>query len=153
NRGEKVLELSISKDLVFVQTNQANFHVFDGESGRRMWSTNLGNFSVDAQPASSNSTTVFVTNSNIIHALDRTDGRIKWSGTMEHLPASATSCDEDHVYVGLRGGKLLCYDAKTGAALWSFSTRADISSRAEPAGRVVAFASNDGKVYTSRAEV
>jgi outer membrane protein assembly factor BamB len=153
NRGEKVLELSISKDLVFVQTNHANFHVFEGESGRRMWTTNLGNFSVSAQPASSNSTTVFMTNSNVIYALDRADGRVKWSATMEHLPASPTSCDEDHVYVGLRAGKLLCYDARTGAALWSFQTQSDLSSRPEPAGRVVAFASTDGKVYVSRADV
>lgn len=148
--GEKVLELSIGDGLVFVQTNQANFHVFDGESGRRLWSVRLGQFSVDAQPASANSSTVMVTNSNIIYALDRADGRIKWSHTMEHLPASATSCDEDHVYVGLRAGKVICYDIKTGKNLWNFQTRNDVSSRPEPAGRVVAFASMDGKVYVCR---
>jgi outer membrane protein assembly factor BamB len=153
NRGERVLELSISYDLVFVQTNQANFHVFDGETGRRLWSTNLGRFSVDAKPSSSNATTVFVTNSNTLYALDRSDGRVKWSAVMEHLPASSTSCDEDHVYVGLRAGKLLAYDAKTGAAVWNFQARDDISSRPEPAGRVVAFASLDGKVYISRADI
>ena len=151
-KGEKVLELSIGDDLVFVQTNQANFHVFDGESGRRIWSANLGNFSVDAQPSSANSTTVFVTNSNIIYALDRADGRVKWQRPMEHLPASATSCDEDHVYVGLREGKIVCYDVKTGKSLWNFQTRSDVSSRPEPAGRVVAFASTDGKVYVTRAD-
>ena len=151
--GEKVLELSIGDDLVFVQTNHANFHVFDGESGRRIWSANLGNFSVDAQPSSANATTVFVTNSNIVYALDdRADGRVKWSHRMEHLPASATSCDDDHMYVGLRDGKLLCYDVKTGKSLWNFQTRADVSARPEPAGRVVAFASTDGKVYVTRSD-
>jgi outer membrane protein assembly factor BamB len=151
--GEKVLELSIGDGLVFVQTNQANFHVFDAESGRRLWSANLGRHSVDAQPASANASTVFVTNSNIIFALDRRDGRVKWSHPMLHLPASATSCDDDHVFVGLRAGMLITYDAKTGRELWSYQTRDDIKSRPEPAGRVVAFASTDGKVYISRADI
>lgn len=153
NKGERVLELSIGNSLVFVQTNQANFHVFDGESGRRIWTASFGGNSVDAQPASANSTTVFVTNSNIIYALDRNDGRVKWSHTMEHLPASATSCDEEHVYVGLREGKLVAFDAKNGHELWSYQSRDDVASRPEPAGRVVAFASTDGKVYISRAEI
>lgn len=152
-QGERVLELSISGDLVFVQTSQAQFHVYEGETGRRLWSVNLGRSSVDAQPASSNPTTVFVTNSNIIYALDRLGGRVKWSHPMEHLPASATSCDEEHVFVGLRAGKLIAYDAKDGRELWNYQTRGDVSSRPEPAGRVVAFASTDGKVYVSRSEV
>ena len=153
NKGERVLELSIGDSLVFVQTNQANFHIFDGESGRRLWTTNLGSNSVDAKPSSANSTTVFVTNSNVLYALDRTDGRVKWSKIMEHLPASATSCDEEHVYVGLRDGKLVAYDAKDSKELWNYQARNDISSRPEPAGRVVAFASTDGKVYVSRADI
>ncbi len=151
-KAEKVLELSIGNGLVFVQTNQAKFHVFDGESGRRLWTADLGRFSVDAQPASANPTTVFMTNSNILYALDRADGRVKWSQAMEHLPASATSCDEEHVYVGLRAGKLICYDVKTGKNLWNFQTRGDLSARPEPAGRVVAFAGTDGKVYVTRSD-
>jgi hypothetical protein len=153
NKGERVLALSIGHSLVFGQTNQAKFHVFDGEAGRRLWTADLGGNTVDAQPASANSTTVFVTNSNILYALDRNDGRVKWSKPMEHLPASATSCDEDRVYVGLREGKLVAFDAKKGNELWNYQSRGDISSRPEPAGRVVAFASMDGKVYVSRAEV
>jgi outer membrane protein assembly factor BamB len=152
NRGERLLELSISYDLVFVQTNLGNFHVFDGETGRKLWTTNLGNFSVDAHPASSNSTTVFVTNSNKLYALDRADGRERWSRALEHLPASPTSCDEDYIFVGLKEGMLVAYDAKSGKPIWNFQTRGDIISRPESGGRVVAFASMDGKVYISRSD-
>src|SRR5262249_33190382 len=90
---------------------------------------------------------------NIIYALDRNDGRIKWSHVMEHLPASPTSCDENYVYVGLRAGKLIAYDAKTGKELWNYQSRDDISSRPEPAGRAVAFASPHGKLAARRSDM
>jgi outer membrane protein assembly factor BamB len=150
--GEKVLELSVDENLVFVQTNQGNFHVLDSESGRLLWSQNLGRNAVDVQAASSNATAVFVTNSNVLYACDRASGRIMWQQFLEHLPASSTAADEARVWVGLTSGNLSAYDIKSGKPLWNFQAKSEISSRPHPAGRVVVFASHDGKVYVSRTE-
>jgi outer membrane protein assembly factor BamB len=151
--GEKVLELSIDESLVFVQTNQGNFHVFESESGRLLWTQNLGRHTVDVQPASSNATAVFVTNSNILYALDRVTGRVMWQQFLEHLPASPTAADEARVWVGLISGRVTTYDIKNGKPLWNFQAKSEITSRPHPAGRVVVWASHDGKVYCSRAEM
>jgi len=152
SQTERVLELSIDENYVFAQTNQANFHLFDSESGRLLWSTNFGNHAVDAQPASANPTTVFVTNSNRLHALDRVSGREIWTAPLDALPAGPTSADEDHVFVGLISGKLLAFNAKTGRPAWNIQTNAEVASRPHPAGRVVAFASRDGRLYASRSD-
>jgi outer membrane protein assembly factor BamB len=150
--AEQVLELSIDDRLVFAQTNHANFHVFDSESGRLLWSANFGNYSVDAFPASSNSSKVFATNSNTLYALDRQTGQVAWKKKLDHLPGSSTACDEDRVWVGTLSGKLHAYSSKDGAEVWNLQTRGEISSRPHPAGQVIAFASQDGRVYANRTD-
>src|SRR3954447_20788260 len=39
---ERVLLVSLSKDMLFAQTNKANFHAYDAETGRPLWSAKLG---------------------------------------------------------------------------------------------------------------
>ena len=75
---EKLLEISMADNLVFAQTDHAGFHTFDAESGRLLWSAHLGRRLGDAFPASVNSRLVFVTNSNLLYALDRNTGRTVW---------------------------------------------------------------------------
>jgi outer membrane protein assembly factor BamB len=151
-RGEKVLEVSIDDNLVFAQTNLANFHVFDSESGRLLWSVNLGRALSDAQPASANSYAVFVSNSNQLFALDRIKGRVLWEVTLDALPSCPTVADEERVWVGLLDGKLVTYNAKTGKYLYNAQTGGEIASRPHPGGRIIAFASKDGRLYASRAD-
>src|SRR5690242_14092925 len=40
--NERVLDISVDEGLLFVQTTMGNFHVFDAETGRYQWGTNLG---------------------------------------------------------------------------------------------------------------
>lgn len=150
--GEQVLELSIDHDFVFAQTDRANFHVFDSESGRLLWSVNLGSSSVDARPASANSTKVFVTNGNQLLALERRTGQILWTTHLDSLPASSTAADEERVWVGLLSGTLQTFMAKDGKPSWTFLSQGELSSRPQAAGKVVAFASHDGRVYVSRTD-
>jgi outer membrane protein assembly factor BamB len=152
-RGEKVLEVSIDDNLVFAQTNLANFHVFDSESGRLLWSVNLGRALSDAHPASANSYAVYVSNSNTLFALDRIKGRVLWELTLDALPSSPTVADDERVSVGLLNGKLETFNAKNGKYLWNAQTGGEIESRPHPAGRIIVFASKDGKLYASRADI
>jgi outer membrane protein assembly factor BamB len=148
--AEKVSEVSIDEGLVFAQTDKANFFAYDAESGRLLWTANFGKFSVDAYPASANSTMIFVTNSNTLHALDRKTGREVWTVNFESIPAGSTSADEDYVWVGMNSGMLHTLRAKDGKELWNVQSRGALTSRPHPAGRVIAYASHDGRVYASR---
>ena len=112
--AEKLTEISIDAGMLFAQTNSANFYAYDAETGRPLWTAHLGRVTTQSQPASVNSTTVFVTNSNRIYALDRRTGRQVWTHELTDIPSSATAADEDHVMVGTESGKLEAFDAKTG---------------------------------------
>lgn len=159
---ERLLGVSLADGLIFAQTNKGNFHTFDAETGSLNWSVRLGNVSSRIRPASVNSFAVFVTNVNYLVALDRRTGTRLWSTELPSLPSSSTACDEDRVMVGLASGKIYAFTLKTtkggveriaGEAIpaWNWQTGGPVESRPLPAGKFVAFGSDDGKAYVSTA--
>jgi outer membrane protein assembly factor BamB len=158
--NERVLLISVAGNMVFAQTNMANFHAFDGESGRYLWGVTLGRPTASARPVSVNSDRVFVTNSKTLTALDRGTGRLIWEKQLEALPTSATAADEELVTVGLKTGKLVAYNIRdhskdrppgprAGTFAWAWKTDGPLTSRPIPTERVVAFASQDKRVYVA----
>ena len=162
---ERLLSISLAGNMLFAQTNMANFYAYDAESGRLLWTTHLGRETRAAQPASVNSRLVFVTNSNELYALERPTGRVVWVQNMEALPTSSTACDEQHVMVGLSNGKLVAFDLyaagdKTKAlyevprASWNWQTGGgSLTSRPLPAQQFVAFGGRDGRLYVALSEL
>ena len=154
---------AIRGGLIFAQTNRANLHAFDAESGQHLWVSNLGAPTLDARPVSVNSATAFVANSMILHALDRPSGRELFTIKLDNLPSSATAASEDQVMVGLVTGKLVGYLARdipnpgderapvrrAGSFTWAWTTNGNLRSRPIFADRLIAFGSEDGKLYVA----
>ena len=160
---ERLMSITMAEDMVFAQTNKANFHVIQAETGQLLWSTNLGSQSARARGASVNSFGVFVTNMNSLYALDRRSGRTMWVKDLGNLPSSQTACDEERVMVGLSNGKIYAFNLKVKKGgnstissrpieAWNWQTGAIVESRPLPASRVVAFGSDDGRVYVAYAD-
>jgi outer membrane protein assembly factor BamB len=159
---ERVVLISIAEDMFFAQTDQANFHAYDAETGRHRWSTNLGRASLSAQPASVNSDRVFTTNFHTLYCLDRATGRTVWKVELNVAPSSPTAADEEHVVVGLSNGMLSGYTIRdhsqdkptpgfsAATNVFNWQTRKPITGRPIPADRVVAFGSEDGRAYVAQ---
>lgn len=169
---ERLLEISIADNLLFAQTDHANFYTFDAESGRLLWMARLGRQSGDAMPASVNSRMVFVTNANLLYALDRATGRPVWVENLNLLATSPTACDEERVIVGLSTGLLRAFSlyerdekgllvkdragrpvtAHQATFAWNWQTIGTMRSRPLPAGRLVVFGGHDGRAYVALAD-
>lgn len=157
---ERVLMISHAGTMLFAQTNKANFHAYDAETGRYLWGLNLGRHTMSARPVSVNSDRVFVTNSTDLYSIDRRTGRVIWKALLGGLPSSATAADEDYVLVGLRSGMVVAYtvrdmshDNPPGPAAaglaWSWKTDAEVTSPPIVTKHVTAFASQDKRVYVA----
>ena len=72
---ERLVKISRTQDLLFAQTTYARLHTYDAETGRRLWSADLGERSGFARGVASNSWAVFATNANMLFCLDRGSGR------------------------------------------------------------------------------
>jgi outer membrane protein assembly factor BamB len=155
---ERLLKITLANDLLFAQTDYAMVHAFDSESGRLLWSAQLGERTGFARGAAANSFAVYVTNANMLHALDRKTGRPVWRHNLATVPTSTPACDEDRVMVGLTSGKLTTMDLKqtdskgntsilsSPREAWTWATGGPILTRPLPAGQFAAYGSSDGKV-------
>jgi outer membrane protein assembly factor BamB len=156
---ERLLKISRTESLLFAQTSYAKLHTFDAETGRRLWSAELGERSGFARGVASNSWAVFVTNANMLFALDRGTGRTLWKTNLGTIPTSTPACDESHIYVGMSDGILLGFQLKKTDSrgnesirdvpypLWSWHAGTAISTRPLPTEKVMAFGGGDGKLY------
>jgi outer membrane protein assembly factor BamB len=154
---ERLMKITLADDLLFAQTDYAMLHAFDAESGRLLWSAQLGERTGFARGAAANSYAVYVTNANQLHALDRRTGRPVWKFNLGTIPTSTPACDEDRLMVGLTSGKLTTMNLKftddkgnTSILLrpleaWSRHTGGPILTRPFPAGMFTAFGSSDGR--------
>src|SRR5262249_13160572 len=68
---ERLLGISRTTDMLFAQTSDARLHALDPETGRGLWTAQLGERSGFARGAAANSFAVFVTNANMLYALHR----------------------------------------------------------------------------------
>ncbi len=160
---ERLLKISLTGDLMFAQTSYAMVHAFDAESGRLLWSSQLGDRTGFARGVASNSFAVFVSNADTFYALDKGTGRMIWKVDLGTVPTSSPACDEDRAMLGLTTGKLYAYNLKSKDAkgnesilssptnAWNWQTGGPMKTRPLPALNVVAFGSTDKKAYVAMA--
>jgi len=156
---ERLLTISISGDLLFAQTSYAMVHTFDAETGRLIWSAQIGQRTGFARGVAANSFAVFVSNADIFYALDKKTGRPIWKYKLGVIPTSSPACDEHHAMLGLKTGKIYAFNLKTKddkgvesilttpVEAWNWQTGGPMTTRPLPAEQVVAFGSSDTKAY------
>lgn len=164
---------SVRGGMVFIQTNHSNLYAFDAETGRRFWRVDLGGNVGRASKAAVNSSFVFATSGQSMHAVDRITGRESWrtflepvnfgqtshrSGAFASSPVAAT---EERVMVGMTTGRLIAFNTKdhstpknpfsraAGSFAWTWQTDGPITGRPIEAENFVIFGSQDGRVYVA----
>ena len=114
---------------MFAQTDYAMLHAFDAESGRLLWSAQLGERTGFARGVASNSFAVYVTNANIFHALDKKTGRPIWQHNLGTIPTSSPACDDDVAMVGLTSGMIVALKVKINDGKGNETILTDADSR------------------------
>lgn len=158
---ERVLRISRGRDLLFVQTSEGILHVYEAETGKPLWSVQIGEPSTRALSISQNSYAVFASSANILSAMDKATGRIIWRENLSVLPTSGTAANDEHLLVGLENSMVRCYDLKEAqpkgpdkirakpAIAWDVATGGPIHTRPTISDQLACFGSSDGKVYVN----
>ena len=155
---ERLLRISRTDTMLFAQTSYAKLHAYDAETGRRLWTAELGERMGFVRGVAANKWAVFVTNANSLFTLDRATGRTMWKTNLGTIPTSTPACSESRVRVGLTNGMLVGFllkrtDAKGNEFIrdtpypeWSWHAGQAITTRPLFAENVLAFGGGDGKV-------
>jgi outer membrane protein assembly factor BamB len=159
---ERLMKITLAGDLMFAQTDYAIVHAFDAESGRLLWSAQLGERTGFARGVTANSYAVYLTNANYLHALDKKTGRKIWQHNLGSIPTSTPACNDELLMLGMTTGKLSTFRLKQidsngnqsilvkPVEAWTWHTGGPILTRPLPAGQFAIYGSTDG--ITSVAE-
>ncbi len=162
--SERLVQISRTSDLLFAQTSLARLHTIDPETGRILWSAEMGGRTGFAAGTAANTWAVFATSANTLYGLDRGTGRMLWKVDLGTLPSSTPACDDSRVLVGMSDGMMKAFRLKyldnkgsehiydKPIPLWSYHAGKAITTRPLPAEKLVAFGGGDHKAWVVLAD-
>jgi outer membrane protein assembly factor BamB len=144
---ESVQLVSVVGDQIHLQTDASRMHVLDMETGKRLWTAQVGTAIRGQFGSATNSNSVFVVNGSRLYRLSRDDGAQLWSVRVPYVPNAAPSADEDRVMVTTLDGRIVVYNVHNKEIQWYYVTNGPISMPAALLDDKIACASEDGRMY------
>jgi outer membrane protein assembly factor BamB len=163
SRRDKLAYMVVDETHLFLQATSGTITAFDTETGKYLWTKQIGAPDRAVFEAVSNDTLLFVVNGLRLFAVKKDTGDVKWQLQLPGMPASSPAADEQQVYVGFVDGSLYAFDLKKteelfaagmlpqyseSTVVWRYRTSKSITTPAVPGDVVVAFASRNGSLYS-----
>jgi outer membrane protein assembly factor BamB len=160
---DRLLYMTSDDTSVYLQTSSGLITAFDTETGRRRWGTQVGQSDRPTYPLSINGTNLLIVNGMDLSSIDSISGNVLWSFNLPGQPASSPSGLGGMIYVGFLDGSLFAFDGDLIQKLadkqllpswgyrsvaWRYKTSAAIASPAMVTQKYVAFASENGTLYS-----
>ncbi len=160
---DKLLHITTDERELYTQSTNGVLTAFDSETGKRLWSTQVGSSDRAMYPVTSNDDMLFVVSGMSLYGISKLDGQIQWDLRMPGQPATSPIADNREMYLGFMDGSMYAFDLKRVGelyaksmlprwshltVLWRYKTSQTISVPAVPGARLVAFASRNGSLYS-----
>ena len=161
-KRDKIMHMVLDEENVYLQGSGGAVTAFDAESGKRLWTVQLGNRDEPTFPGVSNDKHFLTISGMTLYCIERFGGRVLWELTMPAMPSVGLSVDDQHIYIGALDGSIYSFDLKKidelyhkrllptwsyEALRWRYRTSKEITTTAYSTGRLVNFASRDGSLY------
>ena len=160
---DRLLYMTSDDTSVYLQTSSGLVTAFDTETGRRRWGTQVGQSDRPTYPLSVDGNNLLIVNGMDLSSIDSVSGDVRWSFKLPGQPASSPSGLGGMIYVGFLDGSLFAFDGDLIQKLadkqllpswgyrsvaWRYKTSAAIASPAMVTQKYVAFASENGTLYS-----
>ncbi|MEX2185542.1 MAG: PQQ-binding-like beta-propeller repeat protein [Pirellulales bacterium] len=146
-----LVERVIPQTILLAQTRRGMLHVFDAETGKTMWSRNVGRNDYPSTAAAANDKYVAMLNGVTLYLFQRADGRLAWERKIGGAPSAGPALSTDVVFIPMAGGKIEGYKLETPRdPAWSYKAAGQILVQPIVTPRSVAFATDRGWMYVSR---
>lgn len=146
-----LVERGIPHTILLAQTRRGTIHVFDAETGKTLWSRNVGRGDYPSTAAAANDKYVAMLNGLTLYVFQRADGRLVWERKVGGAPSAGPALSNDVVFVPMAGGKVEGYKLETPRdPAWSYKAAGQILVQPTVTPRSVAFATDRGWMYVSR---
>ena len=161
-KRDKVKYMVLDEENIYLQGTGGTVTAFDADSGRRLWSVQLGNRDEPIFAGVSNEKHFLAVNGMTLYCIERFKGKVIWELTLPAMPSVGPSVDDQHIYIGTLEGSMYSLDLRKidelyhksllpqwsyQAIRWRYQTSKEITTKAYSTGRLVNFASRNGSLY------
>ncbi len=155
--------VTADEQIVYAQTSAGTVTAVDMETGRKLWSAQLGRPDAPSYAVTTNNELALVLTSLDLFAIDKWTGNLVWRIRMPGQPSTSPVMDEKQVYVGTLDGSVYAFDLKKIRQLfeenhlpdwsyltqnWRYRTAKVVRTPPIPWGSIVNFASEDKSLYS-----
>lgn len=170
----RVAGMNLAGPYLFAQTTHGLIVCFDAETGRRIWTSNVHQMTLNPSNISVNDKMAIATVGQKIYGLDLATGATIWQSKLEDLCSGGTAVNSTLAIAALRNGKVqvfniadpgrdtcgerhdpaICAKLKpsVGSYIYAWQTNGPITSKPLMNEKLMGFASQDGKFYMASLE-
>lgn len=142
NIGDKSVEPTVSKDLVFVGTDKG-LHAINKDTGRIKWEKSIGEIS--SKPIITNDLVIASCSNGNLYAFDIDSGEQKWTHRFDDV-VYISDVQRDKIYIG-SGDACYAFDIADRELIWKYGTDGKITASPRINDDTVYFGSWDGNIY------
>jgi outer membrane protein assembly factor BamB len=140
-------------DRLYAVTDSGLVTALEAETGRALWSKQLGRPGVSAFGPAANDEYLGVVSGAKMYLLERETGRIEWSRDLGSAPSSGPALSNKYAYVALVTGRIEGYQLDDPAAQpWYYQSKGRTYLRPTTTGSVVSWPTAEGYLYVSKAD-
>jgi outer membrane protein assembly factor BamB len=110
-----ISNVNYDRGTLFVQSKTGMISALDAETGRMLWSTQVGPENHTSTEPSANENFIVVVNGSVLYVLDRADGRLQWQKPLDGCPGAGPGASQTHAFVPMVNGQVEGYDLEKGA--------------------------------------
>jgi outer membrane protein assembly factor BamB len=106
--------VNYAEGMVLLQSSGGMLTALDAETGRTLWSTQIGSRDGGSSEPAANEKYVVVLNGSTLFVVDRKDGGIVWQKQVRGAPGAGPGVTATHVFVPMTSGIIEGYDLEAG---------------------------------------
>lgn len=96
----------VPKITLYATSERGGVHALDGETGRTIWTTSVGNPLYPTTPPAANDKFVGVCNGSTIYAIRADDGSVVWTRPAVGSPGAGPALTEEYMFVPMVSGQV-----------------------------------------------
>jgi len=146
-----IAHVNLERGTVLVQSTGGMLCSLDPESGRIMWSAQVGpSHHLSTEPAA-NDKHVVVVNGSVMYVLDRASGHVLWQRQLSGSPGAGPGVSATHAFVPMVSGKLEGYNLDKGPRQtpWVYKSAGRVLIPPMTTGQTVSWTTEKGYFYVA----
>ena len=146
-----ISHLHLDRGMLLVQTDQGTLSGLNAETGRILWSVQVGPRNHSSTEPALNDRYIAVISGSVLYVLDRNSGQLLWQRQIFGSPGAGPALTETHVFTPMISGLVEAYDIEKGSKQkpWNYKSVGRILIPPIATAQAVCWTTEKGYLYVA----